>query len=157
MGLTRPLPALNSLLVRPFTRLSTHLSTRPYSQADSPKAPNPRAQDPKPSIDKEHPGPPPAAVGIQSSSSPSQSDLKETSGKTGMPSNGAQPKILDERGGPGELSEDTKKHNAEMDGRYDNPVARDGRGEDAGRKGRFFSRLGSGFTSWVFTDGFVCF
>ena len=88
--------------------------------------------------DLEHPGPPPPSTGSNPSSSQSQSssftskpsDSKpedqepESSPPTPkIPSNKAEPKISDQRHQPPE-SEEAKRHNEELEGRYERPSTR---------------------------------
>jgi hypothetical protein len=151
MSIRRPPPILTSLLARPVSRtfvrpqpffaLSNH--HRFYSQGygdgkGDPKAENLQDQGPNPQVNKEHPGPPPPDVGQSKGETSSEGKKPKVAsssggvgegGGTGSPSNGAQPKILDERGGPGELSEEAKQHNREMEDRYDHPLERDTSGK----------------------------
>ena len=108
-----------------------------------PKGENPQEQGANPSADKEHPGPPPPDVGKGSGGGPTKAggdgrqaqntEQKSSSGGSGSggtgrtasgDKGGAQPKILDESGPPAEPSEEVKKHNEEMDQRYEKAESR---------------------------------
>lgn len=159
MPLSRPTPAMVSILTRPFTRLtsrapaSTITHHRFYAQQSygggegDPKGENPQDQGSNPSADLEHPGPPPPDAGKGTGGGPTKApggghngNPNESSGSSSKSpasggdggksaSNGAQPKIYNAKV-PEEQSEDVKKHNREMDNRYDhaqNRIDEDGK------------------------------
>lgn len=127
----------------PFTRSTFKSPHRFYAQQSygsgegDPKGENPQEQGANPSADLEHPGPPPPDVGKGTGGGPTKaggeghgagqqsSSSGAKSGGTGKSANaekgkeGAKPKILDESSPPAEPSEDVKKHNEEMDQRYE--------------------------------------
>lgn len=128
-----------------------------------PKGENPQEQGANPSANLEHPGPPPPDVGKGTGGGPTKaggegqnaqkSEQKSStggvdSGAAGKGKESAQPKILDESSPPAEPSEDVKKHNEEMDQRYEkaeNHVDDDGKDNVSKEfwKGKFDPRMSS--------------
>lgn len=144
MTLSRPITVLAPALTRPLTRrtpLPLRQTVRFASgygddSGNDPKASNPQEQGSNPSESLEHPGPPPPEEGQGSGGGPTKgagghtsSGGKRESGDERSGSNdgatqdgrtqGAQPKILDERGGPHNVSEEAHQHNKEMSERHD--------------------------------------
>ena len=143
MSLLRTSPVVHSMVTRSPARLFvlSKLTSQKRLYAGSsygggegdPKGEDPQNQGSNPSADIEHPGPPPPSVGHGTGGGPTkangdghntqQNDSSRGSGSTESQSSkrqGAQPKIHSEDA-PAELSEDAKKHNAEMETRHDRP------------------------------------
>ena len=138
MSLFRTLPRIRSAVTsssrqRPTSAVVTQnrLAHQSYGGGDGdPKGENPQDQGSNPSADLEHPGPPPPSVGKGTGGGPtkalgkSQNSIKhEASGGSGAAqnhgtSNGAQPKIHSEST-PAEGNEDVRKHNEELNNRYE--------------------------------------
>jgi len=161
LGSSRLLRSLAATAPRaPLTRSTIASQHRFYAQQSygsgegDPKGENPQEQGANPSADLEHPGPPPPDVGKGTGGGPTKAGggahgtahksssggvRSEGSGKSANAEKGkegAQPKILDERSPPAELSEEVKKHNEEMDQRYEKSASRvDEQGKDNVGKG----------------------
>ena len=115
----------------PLVFTQNRLAHQSYGGGEGdPKGENPQDQGSNPSADLEHPGPPPPSVGRGTGGGPTKgsgesqnSTKREASGgseaaqKDGK-SNGAQPKIHSEAT-PAEGNEDVRKHNEELNNRYE--------------------------------------
>ncbi len=132
-----------------------------YGDGDgNPVSEQPQQQGPSRSADLEHPGPPPVAEGQGSGSSPtkgaeeghntsssSSSDSSSSSGASASSgkTNGAQPKIHDERGGPPSSSQKdggVEEHNRDFAQRHD---------RSAGQSEKDQESVGKGFWSGMLT------
>ena len=135
-------PSTRCLLYSRFTAQPRSYAHQSYGGGEGdPKGEDPQSQGSNPSADIEHPGPPPPSVGRGTGGGPTKahedghnthendsSNGSKNSGSQSSKGQGAQPKILSE-GTPTELTEDAKKHNAEMETRHDRAdkqVDRDG-------------------------------